>query len=485
MKRITSLFVIFCSPFLFLNLSLAQWEPEVRLTNNTHASETSFNNSWGLAATGELVHALWFDDRDGNYEIYYKRSTNQGKSWGTDTRLTNNTDESRYPSVSADGDILHLVWRDARDGNPEIYYKRSTDAGLTWGADKRLTADSGASLPPSMVISGSTVHVVWFDDRNGNYEIWYKSSPDNGSTWGADVQLTNNSFFSMQPTITAFGNDVHVAWHDNRDGNSGSEIYYKRSTDGGLTWEADKRLTSSTGESRYACLQVTPLVLHLVWNDQHTDAWKVYYKRSTDRGVSWSRDTLINSIYGLSEFPNMVVSNEIVHLVWFDSRNSDWEIYSKRSFDQGITWTDDTRLSTAPGTSWFPTIAASGYTVHAMWSDERDGNFEIYYTRDSTGNFVGLNTNTGEIPGKFSLHQNYPNPFNPVTKIMFDLPKPGNVTLKIYDVLGREAATLLDKNLTPGNYSVDWNASSYPSGVYFYTLNSGEYADSKKMILIK
>ncbi len=485
MKRLTTLFVIFCSPFLLLQISFSQWEPEVRLTNNTFASETSFNNAWSLGASGQLVHALWFDNRDGNYEIYYKRSTNQGKSWGTDTRLTSNTGESRYPSVSTDGQMLHLVWRDARDGNPEIYYKKSTDTGLTWGTDTRLTTDSGVSLPPSMTVSGSTVQVVWNDDRTGNFEIWYKRSPDNGSTWGPDVQLTNNSFYSMQPTITALGTDVHVAWHDNRDGEGGSEIFYKRSTDGGLTWEADTRLTNRTGESRYASLQVTPLAVHLVWSDQHSGNWKIYYKRSTNRGVSWSQDTLISAIYGLSEFSNMAVSGEIIHLVWFDSRHGNWEIYSKRSFDQGITWTDDTRLSTGAGTSWFPSIAASGYIVHAMWSDLRDENYEIYYTRDSTGNFVGLSTNTGEIPGKFSLHQNYPNPFNPITKIKFDLPKSGSATLKIYDALGREAATLVDENVSAGIYSVDWNASAYPSGVYFYKFISGEYMDTKKMILVK
>ena len=485
MKRITSLFVIFCSPFLLLQLSFSQWEPEVRLTNNTYASETSFNSSWSLAASGQLVHAFWFDDRNVHYDIYYKRSTNQGKSWGTDTRITNNSGESRYPSVIADGDVLHLVWRDARNNNPEIYYNKSTDAGLTWGTDKRLTTDSGASLPPSLAVSGTTLHVVWYDDRTGNFEIWYKRSSDNGTTWGPDVQLTDNSFYSMQPTIASFGNDVHIAWHDNREGIDGSEIYYKRSTDGGLTWENDKRLTNSASESRYACLQVTPLVLHLVWNDERSGAWKVFYKRSTDRGITWSQDTLINAVFGLSEFPNMVVSNEIVHVIWFDSRNTGWEVYTKRSFDQGITWTDDTRLSFASGTSWFPSIAASGYTVHAMWSDLRDENFEIYYTRDSTGNFVGLSTNTGEIPVKFSLHQNYPNPFNPATKIMFDLPKSGSSTLKVYDVLGRVAATLVDENLNPGIYSVDWNASAYSSGVYFYKLVSGEYTDTKKMILVK
>ena len=91
------------------------------------------------------------------------------------------------------------------------------------------------------------------------------------------------------------------------------------------------------------------------------------------------------------------------------------------------------------------------------------------------------------IPGEFALSQNYPNPFNPVTKISFNLPADfsGNVSLRIYDMTGREVAKLLDENLTTGLYEVQWNAAKYSSGVYFYRLNAGNYSDIKKMILVK
>lgn len=101
-----------------------------------------------------------------------------------------------------------------------------------------------------------------------------------------------------------------------------------------------------------------------------------------------------------------------------------------------------------------------------------------------------------EIPEKFSLYQNYPNPFNPTTKINFSIPsvettrqaKPKAwrvVSLKVYDALGREVNTLVNQQLTPGIYSVDWNALNYPSGLYFYKLTFGEFHETKKMILIK
>jgi len=88
-------------------------------------------------------------------------------------------------------------------------------------------------------------------------------------------------------------------------------------------------------------------------------------------------------------------------------------------------------------------------------------------------------------PEKYSLEQNYPNPFNPSTKINFSLPKQSLVTLKIFDMLGREVAELVNKELTPNNYSIDFNASNIPSGVYFYKLETSEFTDVKRMMLIK
>jgi hypothetical protein len=84
-----------------------------------------------------------------------------------------------------------------------------------------------------------------------------------------------------------------------------------------------------------------------------------------------------------------------------------------------------------------------------------------------------------------SLSQNYPNPFNPVTKINFAIPKTGFVTLKIYDILGREMRTLVNESVKAGNYSVEFNATTLSSGVYFYRLISDNFTDTKKMMLIK
>jgi hypothetical protein len=88
-------------------------------------------------------------------------------------------------------------------------------------------------------------------------------------------------------------------------------------------------------------------------------------------------------------------------------------------------------------------------------------------------------------PSRFLLHQNYPNPFNPNTRISFQLPSPGFVTLKVYDLLGNEVAMLVDEYLPTGTYKVSFDASSLSSGIYFYRIQAGSFIETKKMILLR
>jgi pectinesterase len=93
--------------------------------------------------------------------------------------------------------------------------------------------------------------------------------------------------------------------------------------------------------------------------------------------------------------------------------------------------------------------------------------------------------NVNEIPGSFSLNQNYPNPFNPSTAISYRLSAVSQTTLKVYDILGREVATLVNEVQQAGNYKINFNAGNLPSGVYFYKLQAGNFNETKKMLLIK
>jgi len=329
---------------------------------------------------------------------------------------------------------VHVTWRDLRDGNQEIYYKRSTDGGVSWEQDIRLTYDDHDSYNTSIAASGSIVNVVWTDNRDGNTEIYYKRSIDGGISWEPDIRLTNAPSSSNLPSIGASGSHVHIIWDDYRDG-SASEIYYKHSIDGGSSWGEDTRLTYDAGNSM---------------------------------------------------IPNLSVSGSVVQIVWEDDRDGDYDIYYKRSEDGGINWGGDIRLSNNNlMRSQHPSLSVSGSIVHVIWYDDRDGNFEVYYKRNPTGNPIGIKKISSEVPGEFSLSQNYPNPFNPSTKISWQSPVGSWQTLKIFDLLGNEVITLVNEYRNAGSYEVDFYAHKLSSGVYYCQLRAGNFVETKKMILLR
>jgi hypothetical protein len=276
---------------------------------------------------------------------------------------------------------------------------------------------------------------------------------------------------------------VHVVWLDNRDGNN--KIYYKRSIDGGLNWGIDTRLTNNTADIWYPTVEVSGQVVHVIWMDSRDGNMEIYYKRSPDNGDSWGTDTRQTNDPGPSMFPSFVVAGLVIHIVWMDDRDGNKEIYYKRSTDGGMNWGTNTRLTYSAGGSWYPTVAISDSIVHVVWHDTRDGNDEIYYKRDPTGNPIGIKIISSKVPVDFMLYQNYPNPFNPVTKMKFSISSNSFIKLVVYDALGREAETLVNEELKPGTYEAEWDGTNYPCGIYFYTLYRGDYKVTKRMILLK
>ncbi len=141
--------------------------------------------------------------------------------------------------------------------------------------------------------------------------------------------------------------------------------------------------------------------------------------------------------------------------------------------------TQDTRMY-----YYISATSVSGRTVTKPLPAPR-GNIQFMVT-----NIIGIEPIAAGIPVKFTLYQNYPNPFNPVTKIKFDIPanvksQTSNVKLIVYDIIGKQVELLVNQELTAGKYSVDWNASKFSSGVYFYRLQTDRYTETKKMLLIK
>ncbi|MCW8812709.1 MAG: T9SS type A sorting domain-containing protein, partial [Chlorobium sp.] len=242
------------------------------------------------------------------------------------------------------------------------------------------------------------------------------------------------------------------------------------------------------------------------------DPLDVNFIRSTDRGLSWSSPVRINDDSGTSAwqwFGTMSVApNGRIDVVWLDTRDDPGtymsSLYYSFSEDNGQTWSQNERLSTAfnPHVGWPQQNKMGDYFdmisdeegVSLAWAGTFNGEEDIYYSRISQ---MPVSINNGQdnnrIPKIFSLYQNYPNPFNPSTKIKFTIPsviaretkQSQLVTLKIYDVLGNEISTLVNEEKAAGNYEVDFIADGLPSGIYFYKLQAGSFVETKKMILLK
>ncbi len=128
-------------------------------------------------------------------------------------------------------------------------------------------------------------------------------------------------------------------------------------------------------------------------------------------------------------------------------------------------------------------IFKSGTDKYAAFSYAGQGPNNVYFNQENL--VTGVTPISGNIPEIYELKQNFPNPFNPSTTIKFNIPKTGFVSLRVFDILGNEIAVLVNKNMTPNSYEVSWNAGGLASGVYFYSLGTNDFSDTKMMILLK
>lgn len=178
-----------------------------------------------------------------------------------------------------------------------------------------------------------------------------------------------------------------------------------------------------------------------------------------------------------------------------------WVIYASPPGSNGETHFEHVFRRAYPNTTGTTYNGTAGnqqfvftYKIDPVWKDtsvitvafiQNDNNKEVLNCGKGSVNPVGINNNNNGIPRNFSLSQNYPNPFNPVTYINFSLPQASDVKLAVYDMLGREIALLANGKFDAGSYSIDYDASNLPSGIYFYTITAGDFKDTKKMMLVK
>jgi len=358
----------------------ADWTPAKRLT---WTPGHSFSPAIAVGSNNR-IHVVWYDNTSGNYEIYYKQSTNGGTSWSAHKRLTWTAGDSSYPAIATDStQTIHVVWHDTTPGYADIYYRRSPDGGTTWNAVQRLTWTSSKSYDPALAVdSNDKIHLLWRDSPSGNIDIYHKRSTNGGLTWSAAKRITWTADETFGPAISAASdNKIHLVYPDDSSGDR--QLYYMVSSAGGLTWSSPKRLTWSSGDSLEPALTLgSGNTLRLVWYGETATSLEVYYKKSPDGGATWTPAQRLTWASGSSSMPAIAVdSSDEIHIVWQGpSTTGNDEIYHKSSSDGGATWSAVKRLTWASGWSNSPALAIdSAKTIHLVWRDDPSGNVEIYY----------------------------------------------------------------------------------------------------------
>lgn len=306
--------------------------------------------------------------------------------WEADRRLSVTdsaafTNENMGPCLVAAGDTVQAVWYDAKNYGSAIYAKRSLDAGATWNSEMRLSGTPGHADFPSLSRSGAYLHLVFRDNRGGRNVSAYKRSTDGGATWEPDVVLDTAYWW---PSVSSAGPLVCVALNDTL-GSGNSEVYFRRSTDNGAHWEAIQRISDAPGRSEDPAIATDGLRIHLVWNDNRGGIMQSFYRRSTDAGATWGPETRLSFSTVMAYSPMVALNDAHVEVVWEDRRSGIWEIYRRHSADFGATWESEERLTThATGAGYlYPFIARDGAKLHLVWFGDY-----LYYLRSGRGGAV-------------------------------------------------------------------------------------------------
>ena len=328
------------------------------------------------------------------------------------------------------------------------------------------TVDGGASWTSSLDATGSATQVLYgvhFINENlgfvvgkdaSNVDIIYKTI-DGGTTWTSKTNLVA-------------ANLRGVAFYDAQNGITvGEKLKALYTKDGGNTWTA----STFTGVPTASASATLREVSYINATTAIAVGDKVILK-TTDGGATWNYITVADLAHSMT---GVAAQGNTVWAVGYKSA-APKSVAVYQSADAGATWTNQ-------GTSAVFDVETAVYDITIIPSGSIfvGGTKSVIYSNSTT---VGIEEES-TIPTTFELMQNYPNPFNPETTINYSLNKAGIVRLNVYDVLGRLVKSLVNENQMPGRYSVKFDGSSLSSGIYFYSVSTGNSILTKKMLLVK
>lgn len=393
------------------------------------------NNGWVVGKKGIILHTS-----DGG--------NNWVKQYQNDSLLLNSVYAVGNGHVFAVGSLLDI--EHFRNEARNAILLLSTDMGQTWETKQYGTLISFNSI---FFIGDS---VGWIAEGKNLLK-----TTDKGYTWD---NITNDP---NKPTRNLQFINEDIGW-----GTVYGDYNILKTTDGGKKWKS-------------TCIDST---------------FTIYSFHFINANIGWAA--------GIGHNPMTYYSDKYIYKTtdggdsWIECRNVPQFVYSSIKFiDEKTGWAAGTL--TAIGKTTIIKTTDGGNSWFEQKTPIREELSQLYFINDNIGYAVGYNgifktVNGGgivsvkddkdfkkNIPIQIELKQNYPNPFNPTTTINYQLPKDGHVTLKIYDILGKEIATLVNEYKSQGRYSVEFNAQNLASGTYIYELRVNDYSSFKKLMLLK
>ena len=382
-----------------------------------------------LAVAGGIAAALYYGQPQASSQSVSKQILSA--SFGNATNLTNNRQDSVYGQVAAWQDNVYVVWQDSiplERGNYDIFIKKSGDEGNTFGPALNLSNNSGFSEHPQLVAYQDSVYVVWADDTSGNREVWFAKSSDNGTSFGRAANLSNNPSDSFNQEVAAFENNVYVVWLDEGDS---SRIMFRASSDGGNSFGETIAISDKANGETFPKVAAHGDDVYVVWNlvsDEGEDG--LFYAKSSDRGATLGDVVKLNreenfgesqvaadggSVYvvsggldsaevnsllfanssdgsafdvgevdGNGTFVNplnveLVAANGTLYVAGqvFNSGNEEILLLIMNGSEPAGT----VNLSNNEGISECPSIAMAGGNIYVVWEDLTPGNHEMLFAK--------------------------------------------------------------------------------------------------------
>lgn len=462
-------------------------------------------------------------------------TTDGGANWfGSDTcNGANIFFHGGDPSIAIDRNGTFILSRKGSLSFPGAYSHYSTDQGITWSAQKTITNDD---LERVTIVSDTNPNSNYF---GRTYAVWAKltlpypirftSTDDITGNWSTVSQINNPTTRSAGGEIEIGPeNQVYVCWAGVTNTSPFTEVFvgFASSTNGGASWSVNENAFPMNGIvgilTNKQSIRVNGLPRMAVDLSNTTTRGTIYIvtsqknlspagsdpdiilRKSSDGGQSWSSGIRVNQDAinnGKTQFFSGITVDDFggVNIIFYDDRNTTIDssgIFLARSTDTGSTWNEyeisdhnfKPNAIGGLGQGYMGDnidLASSGNKLFPVWMDNSTGNYQIWSVPIEVLS-VGVKDDEQD-PITFELSQNYPNPFNPATSIEFNIPNSFYVSVKIYDITGKEIAVLIDDFINAGAHKINFDAANYnlASGIYFYQLQTNKFTQTKPMMLLK